>query len=260
MSEKPAAERATEASIEIDAPIEAVWKALNDAEELTRWFPLQAGVNPDGSVWMAWGDDFRFEGKPEVLDAPRYMRTSMLTMLTEVFLEARAGRTHLRLVQSGFGAGAEWDSELDATHRGWEFQLRGLKLYLERHRGTPRRVVWARRMHSLERPEAWRGLLGAEGLLGEGSLDGVRPGDPFRFRTADGDLFEGEATHHAPPLDFAGIVASWNDAYLRIWADDLPLRGYRDVNLWLSTYGLTPAEVEGLEKRWAALLARLFPG
>ncbi len=48
--------RAVEREIEIDAPVGAVWKALTDAEELTRWFPLNAGVTPGvgGSVWMSW--------------------------------------------------------------------------------------------------------------------------------------------------------------------------------------------------------------
>ena len=31
--------------IVIDAPIEAVWKALTDAEELCNWFPLQADLS-----------------------------------------------------------------------------------------------------------------------------------------------------------------------------------------------------------------------
>ena len=48
--------RAVEREIEIDAPLAAVWKALTDADELTRWFPLNAGVTPGvgGSVWMSW--------------------------------------------------------------------------------------------------------------------------------------------------------------------------------------------------------------
>ncbi|MGH9858845.1 MAG: SRPBCC family protein, partial [Candidatus Acidiferrales bacterium] len=50
----PRQTRSVEETIEINAPVEAVWKALTDAEELTRWFPLKAGENPDGTVWMAW--------------------------------------------------------------------------------------------------------------------------------------------------------------------------------------------------------------
>lgn len=33
-----------------------VWRALTEAEELTRWFPLQARVTPGegGEIWMSW--------------------------------------------------------------------------------------------------------------------------------------------------------------------------------------------------------------
>ena len=38
--------RAVEKVIELNAPIEAVWKALTDGQELARWFPLEARVTP----------------------------------------------------------------------------------------------------------------------------------------------------------------------------------------------------------------------
>ena len=38
--------RVIEKQIRIAAPTDVVWKALTDAEELTRWFPLDAKVKP----------------------------------------------------------------------------------------------------------------------------------------------------------------------------------------------------------------------
>ena len=262
MSDKQgaAAMRSIVSEIEIDAPIEAVWKALNDAQELTRWFPLEAGVNPDGTVWMSWGGAFRFEGKPEIVEPPHRLRSTGGPggMATDITLEARGGKTHVRLVQSGFAPGAEWDTELDGTRRGWFFQLRGLKHYLERHRGTPRRVVWARRVISVPRADAWKRLMSAQGLLHEGSLANLREGDRYRFGSADGDVLEGLVHRSEPPVDFIGTVENLNDAFLRVQLDDLPMRDYKDVNLWLSTYGLPEAQVRGLEERWKVMLERLF--
>lgn len=255
----PAAMRSAEATIEIAAPIEAVWKAVNDAEELTRWFPLEAGVNPDGSIWMSWGSGMRFEGKPEIVEPPRRIRTVMGPMATEITLEARGGSTLVRLVQSGFGPGAEWDSELEGTRSGWWFQLRGLKHYLEVHRGTPRKVVWARRVISIPRAEAWKRLMSPAGLLREGRLEGLRDGERYRIATAEGDILEGVVHKVAPPTDFVGTVDSLNRAFLRVQFDDLPMRGYKDVNLWLSTYGLPAAQTDALQARWAAILERIFP-
>jgi uncharacterized protein YndB with AHSA1/START domain len=50
--------RKLEAKVEIAAPAEAVWQALTDTTEVTRWFPLEAGTNPDGTVWIAWARSF----------------------------------------------------------------------------------------------------------------------------------------------------------------------------------------------------------
>ena len=264
----PMQTRSVEETIEINAPVEAVWKALNDAEEMTRWFPLKAGENPDGTVWMAWGDDFKFVGRVEASEPLRYLRTvpvfppgqqPQVKMATEVWLEARAGKTHVRIVQSGFLADASWNEEFDGTSRGWHFQLRGLKLYLERHLGTPRLVAWVRRFRDVGMEEAWRRLMTRHALLAEGALDGLRAGDRYRFRTAAGDTFEGAVHAYIADKEFAGTVENWNHAFLRVQLDELPMRKYRDVNLWLQTYGVPEAEVRALESRWRELLDRLFP-
>ena len=47
--------------VRIDAPVEAVWKALTDAAELTRWWPLDAKVKPGpgGFIWMSWRNEIQ---------------------------------------------------------------------------------------------------------------------------------------------------------------------------------------------------------
>ena len=42
--------RSIETQIEINAPVEAVWKALTDAAELANWFPVKARVKPGFEV------------------------------------------------------------------------------------------------------------------------------------------------------------------------------------------------------------------
>lgn len=48
--------------IEIDATPERVWKALTDAADLVRWFPLEAKVEPGegGGIYMS-GRSLKFE-------------------------------------------------------------------------------------------------------------------------------------------------------------------------------------------------------
>jgi uncharacterized protein YndB with AHSA1/START domain len=66
--------RSLETEISLAASVEAVWEALTKAEELVRWFPLEAGESPDDSLWMSWGDGFRFEGRASEVDPPRRFR------------------------------------------------------------------------------------------------------------------------------------------------------------------------------------------
>jgi uncharacterized protein YndB with AHSA1/START domain len=110
--------RAHTHEIEIAAPMDAVWKAISDAEELTRWFPLEAQVEPGagGVIRYRWGD---MQGicRIESWEPPNHLRTSWMAfdmpqqssgearLAVDWFLEGRGGRTVLRLVHSGFGAG-----------------------------------------------------------------------------------------------------------------------------------------------------------
>ena len=270
--------RALETEIEIAAPVEAVWKALTDARELANWFPLEAGENPDGTVWMAWRNDYKWTSRIEISEPPRHLRTVSVEDVmvaeqpegenkksetitfeptaTDVYLEARGGKTVLRLVHSGFSTATEWDELYDATRRGWNFQLWSLQHYLTKHRGTPRITAYVRQLLSkLTREQAWQRLMTPDFLLQAGKLENLKPGDRYSFRTASGDSFEGVIQTFNPPLEIYGTVENFNHGIFEIHLDEL--FGYRDVMFQLSTYGVPREQVEGVEARMQKLLRRL---
>ncbi len=277
-AQKKPATRSIEKEIAINAPIETVWKALTDAKELTQWFPLEAGENPDGTMWMSWRNEFKFASRIEIWEPPRHVRTVPVQsnwsqdktekedsasdanpswgMATDFYLESRGGATALRLVHSGFSLDADWDALYDGTHTGWDFQLRALRHYLENHRGIPRRTAFVREfLKDISREEAWQILFGPKGLVGEGQFHGLRPGDRYTIRTAAGDDLTGVIHSLQPPHDFSATVENLNHALLRVHLDEL--FGYRDVNFQLSTYGIAPDQVEALETRTRQLLQSL---
>lgn len=168
-----------------------MWRAL-DAEELVRWFPLDAKVAPGegGSISLSWGDFWSGTSAIEVGEPNRRLRTvdrrqdstgRVVEIAVDYIIEGHGGQTVLRVVHSGFGHGAEWDAEFDSIRRGWQFELRGLRHYLTRHWGTPRRVAWALEKTSLPAEECYARLMGPAGLVREGSIAGLRPGDPYRL-------------------------------------------------------------------------------
>ena len=63
-------------SIDIDATPEEVWRALTDAGELMRWFPLQARVTPGkgGSVFWGWDEHWAWESQIDAWEPERRLQ------------------------------------------------------------------------------------------------------------------------------------------------------------------------------------------
>lgn len=269
MSKPTPPTRSHETEILLPATPEEVWKALTDPAELVNWFPLAAEVEPGegGSIRYSWGPELSGLCRIEAWDPPRHLRTGWMVhppgdaaapqVAVDYRLEARGGTTVLRLVHSGFGTGPEWDKEYDGTWRGWKQELRSLRLYLKHHLGRKRRMIWARAPIGMPEPQAWRRLMGTDGLVREGRLEELSEGDRFAIRTAGGDALQGTVVLYAPPKDFAGVVENLGHSYLRATIEDC--FGAVEAQIWLSTWSLPEEQAEGLEKRLGNLLANLFP-
>ena len=254
--------RSAEAEIVVAASPDDVWRALTEAAELARWFPLEARVTPGvgGRIWVSWGEAFAGEARIEIWEPGRHLRQiepradaegRPVQIAIDWIIESRGGSTVVRVVHSGFGKGAEFDAEYDAVSRGWKYELRSLRHYLERHRGEQRRVAWAQVQSSAPLDRVYALLFSPEGLAVEGRVGGLREGDPYRLVAATGDVFEGTVLVNRPPTDFAGTVRGMNDAILRFVQEV----GYAWI--WLGTYGVSEGEVTAFAHRWQELLERL---
>ena len=266
--------------IEIAAPAEAVWNALTDAEEISRWFSLDADVTPGagGRMWWSWGERYEWESRIEVWEPGVHLRTVYTLaapgarpdipsvdaadrlatvpgteLVMDFFIEARGGITVLRVVHSGFGTDASWDTEYDGVRRGWHYELRSLRHYLERHPGVTRSVAWARKAVSMTGDEVWARVMSVDGFLGEKGIAGLVEGDEYSLRTSLGDVFNGIVTTIDPPFEFSGTVANLGDALFRVEFYEA------SVLFWVATYALSPDRVAQLQKSLEALLERLFP-
>ena len=160
------------------------------------------------------------------------------------------------MVESGFGEEASWDEFYDATRLGWATELRGLKHYLEHHHGRDRIVGWAKKGYSTPRADAWKRLMSSEGLLAEGTLEGLKEGDRYSIRTAAGDKFSGVVGFFEVPASFVASVDGWNNALLRVKIEKLA--GMNEVHVFLSAYDVPADDVEAFEKRWQRRLDQLF--
>lgn len=139
--------RAVRKEIRIDASPEAVWEAWAKPEEIARWFVDAAEGEMAAGETVTWvWEQFGYRLPIEVYEAEpgEYLafggrRPEGPPALQEVFIDRQGGSTVLRLVNSGFLEGADWDEELEGVDSGWELALATLARYLERYAGRDRR-------------------------------------------------------------------------------------------------------------------------
>jgi uncharacterized protein YndB with AHSA1/START domain len=260
--------RAHEHVLEIDAPPEVVWKAITAPEELVRWFPLGAETRPGkgGQILYRWGE---LVGRCRILEwkPPHHLRTGWMEapaggkapdspLVVDWHLEARGGKTVLRLVHSGFGPGAQWDKEYDGTNRGWTFELQALKHYLEHQRGKERRATWLRRPTALAPAAVWERFAKPGGVFREVALAPLGPGDRYRFVRADGYVLEGRVLVNHAPLEFAGTLTRHGDGMIRFGFEDC-VAGPQ-AHVWIATWGRSTAEFAVIESGWRQALTSAF--
>ena len=247
--------------IEIDAPPEAVWKAISTGEGLTRWYAEEARVEPrkGGENWISWGEgqdvgkqNLAWEpGRRLTVGDPNHATaTDWNAMVIDFEIEARGGRTLLKLVQSGLPAGPDWDSMDDGTDIGWEMFMFALKFYVERHAGTARRTIlryWASPNPADETFGKLRELLGI-------SANDLRPGARYAATTAGGEKISGEIIAAEPGHLFVATVEQLGNALLSITVHGTGEGAY--VNFIVGTFGLPDAQYAEAKARWSQLLQK----
>ena len=243
MKDRSAPTRSQTHEIVIDASEEAVWKAIVDGEELTRWFVDEASVEPGvgGTLTFSWGGDEKGHNRIDAWEPNRKLRLTMMPfemgkakydgttpMVNEYTIERRGDKTVLRLVNSGIPDAPEWDGFYNGTNSGWDSFLRTLRHYLEHHGGKPRTTIKVLGKASGSADDAWARLVAA-----------VKPTGTIVFEQA--------------PAMLEMNIPEHGNAYL---AHTMSRSGF--VYTMLSVYGKTPAEVETIRAKWQPWLEQVL--
>jgi uncharacterized protein YndB with AHSA1/START domain len=265
---KKRAGRALDLTIDIDATLEDVWKALTTGEGIARWFAPYASVTPGegGSVSVGWDPKEMWDTPITVWEPLRHMQTAsempskdgrMVRLAVDYYLEAHEGRVRVRLVHSGFDDSESWDGYIDGLDAGWTFFLFNLKHALERHRGVDRHQLSARFRTSAREGED-HPVFGAKGLRVRPAAGALRPGDACRLSLGDVEVDAIVAVRH-PPRTIAFLVPSWNDGLLFVEREGL--KETHSLGVWLSLYGVTDTVAAPLHHGLTALQSALsVPG
>ena len=266
--------RSFSTAIDINATPDEVWRALTDAVELVRWFPLQARVTPGARGKMFWGWDSHWaweseidawepgrrlrlvENRPAFDAAGKPLDGPSQQLAMEFTIEPREGGSTVRIVHSGFGDGANWDDELDSVSAGWQFELRGLRHYFERHKGRDRHYANIQRVTSLGMSEVWARLLGADAFP---IVDGTLAADAhIVLASVTGDRIAGTVAWHNPERDLFINVGNLSDGIFRLstWRAG----GRTGVQIWMVTYDPRHnSRVDRFGEQLRPLVDGLFP-
>lgn len=163
--------RKIEKTFEVSVPVERVWSAMTDPEELNRWyFPFT--VDDDGTTHI---ENRGVDQRSEVVEVEplRKIRTRSEHLGTgdepfpsppagvlemTVMLQVTETGTRVVITHSGFGEGEDWATLLEAMSLGTDETIADLVLYLTTGVGFPRHpsersfhgVAWRQRVDALE--------------------------------------------------------------------------------------------------------------
>lgn len=196
--------------VTIDAPQDAVWRAVSDPAEIRRWFGWEyPGLEEE--IKMIFLNDTT-QLPPQRLEFPG---------MGTLDIVPDGSRSVVRLVWAGGLADAKWDDIYDGMEEGWRTFFHQLKYYLERRDGQDRRTLYL------------TGLAPAPAVVA--ALDAAAPGEPWQ-----------ESRHQravAPGAGGADLVSLLSPAPLQ---SDEPAK----VSVTISAYGMDDAAFDALRTAW----------
>lgn len=162
--------RAIRLQVEVAGTPEEVWETVATGPGISTWF-VPAEVDGD-AVTMAFGPGMTEEGTVTASERPhRFVYVTgegtERALAFEWLVEAREGGTSVvRLVNSGFGEGEDWDGEYDAMHAGWRLFLANLQLVRRHFPGQTGRTFIVNGRGAGGRDAVWGELAGGLGIAG----------------------------------------------------------------------------------------------
>jgi uncharacterized protein YndB with AHSA1/START domain len=255
--------RQFEMEIDLGHDSETVWNALTKADELARWFPKTAEVEPEvgGQYLLSWeSGGCAFDTRIAVWEPNKRLKVvehreqngKPVELAMDFTLAGRDGATTLRLVHSGFGRDADWDDEFDGISSGWHFELRMLRDYLDDHRGEDRHLETITHVTELPPREVYERVFGRDGLAKEGNIRALPEGAAYRLVAGPDEVYQGKVFTHQPPKNFVGTVEGDQQGNLRYHMDG------QMVFLILSLYGDAGARTKRFAEQWKDRLPALL--
>jgi hypothetical protein len=239
----------------VAAPIETVWKALREKDEIRRWFGWEYAGFEDELAWIVTSGQVASEED----------RVIHIQGMTDRFeLKAHGDRaTVLRVIRSApadagpaahahageYTEGSDekgWAGIYDDTVEGWTSFIHMLRLLLERHPGEDRRTLYfsgrSRTADTPKPPEA----------VGLDAIASVPVGARYSVTLATGEAISGDVWYRSEHQ--VGLtVDSYGNGLLVVTRRPTTAKSpYGGGNALISAYGLSDAALAEVRAKWTA--------
>jgi uncharacterized protein YndB with AHSA1/START domain len=254
--------RSIELEVEVPGTPEQVWEAIATGPGITAWFvPAEVDEREGGKVSLdIMGNGMEESADVTAWDPPRRFvyeePFGTARLATEWLVDARSGGTCIvRLVNSLFGSGEDWDDQLEDLREGWGAYLHNLRVYMTHFPGRPCSPILVTGNASGSKDRAWAELSAALGLAEAAKGDRAAvsaPDVPPLSGTVERAV---DSRHHRELmllLDEPGPGAAF------VFAFEYQERVYTTVHAYL--FGDEASAVAARdEPRWRAWMEEHFP-
>lgn len=181
-------DRVIDLAIELPGTPEEVWRAIATGPGITSWFvPHEVEEHEGGQVTVDFGDFGSGTATVTAWEPPHRVvidGTDQPGGLAYEWLveaapgtEGDGGSCIVRLVNSGFGSGDEWDAQYDGMIEGWTIFFENLRLHLTHFAGRDAQAVIPTVVCDGPNRDVWHRLCSAMGIAPDaGVADAVRTG------------------------------------------------------------------------------------
>jgi len=247
-------ERTLELQVDIDAPIDAAWRAITEGPGIANWFAPIAEVSASGegaTVTAGWSEEMMMTNTVVAWEPNKHVRWlddsgwmgEGTSLALDYYLSTENGKTRVRLVQSAFGASEGWDDFFDSIETGWTYFIQNLRIYVEKHQGHTRRMITERIQVEMPRQKFWQHLLSDAAGLVVGAPGALKRGDSIKLKLQDSGTVRAVVEVVVEGQGLALRIPELTDALLFI-----ELEGKKDkfhVGYWFSVYD--EAQAKALE-------------
>lgn len=255
--------RSVEVSVEVAGSPEEVWRAIATGPGISSWFaPTTVEEHAGGKIAHVFGAGMESKGTVTEWDPPRRFvyeerdwAPDAPPVAMEIFVESRGGVCVVRLVQSLFAMGDEWDEQLEGFENGWPPFFDILRLYMSDFRGQSCSPI--RLMGQVPGPlsAAWDNVRNSLGLMNATKGQHRDSGGTGAPRLAGTVERTGREKHPAElllrldgPTTGLALIGAWD------------FGGQIFVLLSLYWYGERSDEAAKGRPRWEAWLEKLSTG